>query len=699
MTKTPFLISCNSFFARFMFLILLFFSVNQIVNAQDKAPVTFGKVSLTDFELPKSKIIDSNTNAVIIADVGSISFIGSKTGWFIYVYKRKRRVKILNKKAIELATVKIPLYTTGLNSEMRQETLNDITASTYNLENGKVTETALSKNDIFEDHIDKHHTEKKITMPAVKAGSIIEYSYTINSEFTFNLPEWEFQTNDYPCLWSELNVEIPALLGYAIKKQGYDSLYINKYSQGAKNYHLTNKVGSSSSYGQGSEDLMVSVNTFMKRWVMKDVPPLQVSTNERYISSSKNYIDKIEFQLLQVYEGEGGQEKNEIVKNWRTASAELLNEYGFGSVINVDFSWAENKLADITGNTIDKLERAKKIYYYIKDNFSCTNHHNFYASKSLIDVFNAKSGNVGEINLLLLSLLRQNQISAEPVLISTRQNGYSASSFANSDKFDYVVCKAILNGEVFYLDASNPLLGFGKLPGYCYNGYGHVINQAHPDSVDFFPGSLKEPNTINVFIVNDDTKPGAITGGFELNPNEFESYNIRMEVNEKGQKKFFETLQEKLGQNIEIENTGIDSIALMEYPVKLHYDFTQKNKGGDIIYFNPLINWYTENPFKNEERKFPVEMPYKIDDMYTLSMEIPNGYIIDEMPKSSAVALNGTDGFFEYSIQKSETNILLRTHIKLNKTFFLPDSYNSLREFFSYIIKKQSEQVVFKKKK
>ena len=37
--------------------------------AQDKLPIKFGKVSLTDFAI-KSVVIDSNTNAVIIADVG-----------------------------------------------------------------------------------------------------------------------------------------------------------------------------------------------------------------------------------------------------------------------------------------------------------------------------------------------------------------------------------------------------------------------------------------------------------------------------------------------------------------------------------------------------------------------------------------------------------------------------------------------------
>jgi len=35
----------------------------------------------------------------------------------------------------------------------------------------------------------------------------------------------------------------------------------------------------------------------------------------------------------------------------------------------------------------------------------------------------------------------------------------------------------------------------------------------------------------------------------------------------------------------------------------------------------------------------------------------------------------------------------------MKKAYFDPDEYNTLRDFFAYIVKKQSEQIVFKKKK
>jgi hypothetical protein len=108
---------------------------------------------------------------------------------------------------------------------------------------------------------------------------------------------------------------------------------------------------------------------------------------------------------------------------------------------------------------------------------------------------------------------------------------------------------------------------------------------------------------------------------------------------------------------------------------------------------------FKENPLKSTERKYPVEMPYTTDEVYVLDMEIPKGFVINEIPKSEKFLLDGTDGFFEYIIDNDETNIHLRSRIQINKTTFSPEEYSSLRDFFAFIIKKQSEQIVFKKKK
>jgi hypothetical protein len=69
------------------------------------------------------------------------------------------------------------------------------------------------------------------------------------------------------------------------------------------------------------------------------------------------------------------------------------------------------------------------------------------------------------------------------------------------------------------------------------------------------------------------------------------------------------------------------------------------------------------------------------------------------MPKSARVAYNDNEGFFEYLIQKGDGNLQMRVHLKLNKAFFPVDDYPTLRDFFAFVVKKESEQIVFKKVK
>ena len=108
---------------------------------------------------------------------------------------------------------------------------------------------------------------------------------------------------------------------------------------------------------------------------------------------------------------------------------------------------------------------------------------------------------------------------------------------------------------------------------------------------------------------------------------------------------------------------------------------------------------WKENPFKAAERMYPVEMPYTIDETYLLRLDIPAGYVIDELPKQIMVKLNeNDDGFFEYRLSESNGAISLRSRIKLKRAFFQPDEYEMLREFFNLVVKKHGEQIVFKKK-
>lgn len=324
--------------------------------AQGKINMKPAKVSIQDFTLPVSPAIDSSTNAVIISDIGVTDFTGNKQGWFSYVFKRKTRIKILNKKAFELATVRIPLYVRGEDKEV----VTEIAAVTSNLENGQVVETKTEKADLFTETEDKNHIEQKFTMPAVKEGSIIEYSYTVTSDFNVNLAPWEFQNLNYPCLWSEYQVTIPSLLAYVFNRYGVHSFSIDKEEEGHGVYLLT-KPADQRNLGTQDETYTVNTITVKHRWVMKDVPAFHV---ESFLFAPANYIDKISFQLHKTYDGET---YHDYMPTWAKATEMLLKEERFGLFMYGEENnyWMNEILDAVVKNGTGVLRSAKDIYYLL----------------------------------------------------------------------------------------------------------------------------------------------------------------------------------------------------------------------------------------------------------------------------------------------------------------------------------------------
>ncbi|HEY4154869.1 MAG TPA: DUF3858 domain-containing protein [Puia sp.] len=652
-------------------------------NAQDKLDIKFGKISPADFDLSGEKF-DSGANAVIIADIGNTSFEGNSRGDFTLIYTRLVRVKILNKNGFDIADNRIMLYH---NSTGDAEKLSNLKASTFNLENGVVTETKLDEKSVFDEKYSRNIDIKKFTLPALREGSVYDLTYTIKSDFYTHLRNWKFQ-GDYPRLWSEYQVTIPTMFHYVEHTKGDGHFDVNTVKSVFQSFTIRVSNGTS------SDDVYhLSGNSIQQRWVKKNVPALK---DEPFTSSIDNYMAEVSFQLHYIQWTETS-ERHDYLSTWFIASDKLLQDDDFGGALDKDNHWMSEELKGITADCKSDEEKIKKIYCFVRDNFSCTDHDGIYARSTLKDVYKKRSGNVAEINLLLTAMLRHENITADPAILSTRENGIADQSYPLMDQFNYVICVAYSNGKMLKLDASQPYNGFGKMVMDCYNGQARIINKEKPYLINLSPDSIQESKLTTVFIMNDEK--GNPSGSFQTTLGNEESYQVREEIRKTSEKDYFKKIQTGYGSDLSLENPVIDSLGSLSNPVSVHYLFDLKNLlSADVIYFNPMMSeMYKNNPFKPLDRHYPVEMPYKMDETYVLNMDIPKGYQVDELPKSARVAYNETDGLFEYLIQKGENDIQMRVHLKLNKAFFPTEEYSTLRDFFGYVVKKENEQIVFKK--
>ncbi|MGZ8556876.1 MAG: DUF3857 domain-containing protein [Chitinophagaceae bacterium] len=657
------------------------FAQKKSASDDPAAKIKFGKVTADDFK-QNVYSMDSNAHAIVVADIGSTEIIGNTKGGFSLEFKNYRRAHILNKNGYDIANVEIRIYTDG----RAEEELLSLKAVTYNLENGKVVETKLeTKSAVFKDKISKNLVIKKFTFPNIKEGSIIEYEYKLNSDFIFNLQPWDFQS-DYPSLWSEYNVSMPEFYYYVTLTQGYQPFFIKDQKTRMGNFTMADDNGAGRTE---RETFQAGITDY--RWAMKDVPALK---EETYTSTIANHLARIQFQLAEVRHPFI---PRNIMGTWQQACSDLLKHEDFGFALNRDNGWLNDVMSDATRGAITNLEKARNIFAYVRDNITCTNYNSRYLGKSIKNVLKERNGSEAEINLLLTAMLLKAGLHADPVMLSTRSHGYSYALYPLMDRFNYVVTQLEMDGKNYYLDASKPRMGFGKLDYESYNGHARVINET-ATPVEFIADSLLERKITSLMIINDEK--GNLAGSMQQVPGYYESYSLRNRIKDKGKDHLFSDIKKAFNADIDVVDPAIDSLEKYDQPLGIRYQLNLKIDKEDILYINPMFGeGWKENPFKSAERVYPVEMPYAIDEMYLLRLDIPAGYVIDELPKQIMVKLNEEDdGRFEYLLSESGGTISLRSRLRLKRAFFHPDEYEMLREFFNLVVKKHSEQIVFKKK-
>ncbi|HTR28622.1 MAG TPA: DUF3858 domain-containing protein [Puia sp.] len=653
------------------------------IYAQDKLPVKFGKVTADDFKVTGAEL-DSAAAVVVVADLGTSSFVGNNSGWFDLEFHRSRRMRILKRSGFDAATISIPLAVAG--SDM--EKISGLKASTYTLEDGKVVETKLDSKSVFMDKANKHLIIEKFTFPALKEGAIVEYSYMLSSPFAINVRPWEFQ-GEYPCLWSEYQVDIPNFFRYATSSQGNLPFKIHTKESHQSNFRVSFSGGAAMDDHEVVHDEVVT-----HRWVMVNVPALK---EEPFTTTIDNYVSKIEFELSGV-QFEGGT-YHDLMGTWFKVCEGLMKDDDFGGDLSRNNSWMDEDLKTITRDAANNKEKAGKIFDFVRDHFTCSAHDGFWLSEPLKSIYKKRAGSEAEINLVLTAMLIHAGLAASPVILSTRDNGFAQPIYPAIERYNYVISQVTIDSVKYCLDASEPWMGFGRLPLRCYNGSGRIIDKDRPYLVPLSADSLTEGKVTMAILSNDEK--GGIQARIQNMPGNLEAAGIRAQLKEHGRQAFIKEIETGFTVDAKVSNFEIDSIQQPDLPLNYAFDVHLAiDSSADLWYFNPiLVATRKDNPFKASTRNYPVEMPHAMDETYTLSMDIPNGYVVDELPKSAKVSYNTDEGFFEYLIQAGADRIQFRTRIKLKKANFTPEDYASLRDFFAYVVKKQSEQIVFKKKK
>lgn len=662
--------------ATVLFAVVCFYSNGQ------KPPIKFGEISIEDLKMTRYDK-DTAASAVVLTDYGVSTIDYNQTdNWFKLNFERVTRIKILKSDGYRYADFEIPLY----HSASDKEKMTGLKVVTYNLENGKIVETKMKSDVIFEEKYDQNIDLQKFTAPNVKLGSIIEVTYKINSDFLNYFRDWDFQSQ-IPVIWSEYRAVIPEYFNYERFAQGYIVLDINETKDIPKSITITSKERTSRGTSFDTDKIDYMAKSF--RWVAKSVPAFR---EEPYMTTYSDYISKINFELANYRFP--NQPVKQIMGTWSDLNNSLLESDYFGSAVNGS-GFLKKIAEDITTGLLTPQEKITAIYDYVKSNMLWDGRYRKFLDEGLKKPLEAKKGSSAEINLLLVSLLKKAGVVANPVILSTRDNGFVRENIAISSQFNYVICQAVNDGKSILLDATERMLPMNLLPERCLNGKGYIISKEEPGWIVISAPKSRVSATADVML----TSEGQLKGKMNITKGGYFGYSMRNEYFKKGEEEYIKDFTHKMSW--QVENSIIENVKDLKEAPKELYEFTHLDNFGDasILYLNPLLYLReSENPFKLEVRVYPVDFGKTLDETFICRLTIPDNYQPEELPQSKVLALPNNACKYTYNVQVMGNVISVTSMLSINQSLFTQNDYPNLREFYNQVVAKQAEQIVLKKK-
>lgn len=651
------------------FLLFLTIIICPVLKAQlGSIPVKWGKFSKEELNM-KNYEKDSSASALILYNFGTVYFEIYNNEMKV-VYEKIVRIKIFNRSGFRYGDVEIPYF--FKNSVDR---LIELKAHTINVNSeGKTEESIVGKDLIFDVDVNGNIHNRKFTFPNIKEGSIIEYTYTIRSDNFLELKPWYFQT-ELPVAWSEYRLKIP------------DAYTYYTITRGSKKMDIVEN-GNSVSGLQYMGAKYDNANINETRYVMKDVKGL---SDEPFSIHPYSYFSSIRMQLNHI---SFPRLNKPIIEDWDAFRNFVIKEDFFGNQLK-HYSFAKDLAEQLVNPTDPELIKIIKIYDYVRKNISWNGQHYFYID-DLKKSFEKKSGNGTEVNAILLSILREAGISADPVLICTRDKGVMQKLYPLISNFDHVIVKAKADSSVFFLDGIDPFRPYSLIDDNDLDVTGFVCEENKWAWTTIKNSPISRSN----FNYNCTLKSsGEINGNVVYQCNLFESINAKTNINNHETNNFMIDLL-----NSELFKIKIDSAkALSNDSAGTNISFSSNlslssSTEGKFIYVTPFINGdLHSNPFENETRNLPVEFRYPINKTYNMNLILPAGFKISSLPKNIKITLPDNGVAFTFLAQGENNVVQLKSTFNITRTKYEIDEYDQVKELFSNISKVFSQQIVLEK--
>jgi hypothetical protein len=644
---------------KFILLIACLLATTTVATAQKKAKkekegvIEYGRISDEDLKMTVYAP-DSSADAVVLAAKGRLSVEYNFDGFKLHRHVL-RRVKLLKKSSFDSEGNIAIRYRSGDNFE-------DIWKLSAAVTQPDGTRQELTKKDFFNEKTSAQITTRKFAFPNLQEGSIIEYEFEmITKNRLTTLYDWYFQEN-IPVRHSELWLSFPSLLTYTFLFKGQETL---------------------------KKDFSIG------KLYADTLPALRP---EAYITTMNDYLTQITFQLSKITQNSG--ETEDRLSTWDIVARELWTNPGMGEHFNVRGNyidvWRAVKPLLATAQSDD--EKIKIVYDFLSKNMN-SEVLSAFSNASPNEAFKKRKGNSGVVNMMLLACLSEAGVKASPILISTRDNGKPITIYSIVDQFDHLACYIDRGDKSLIVDVGNEYRPVGMPRIQALNGQGWILDLNKPRWVPIV-APLSTEASLATFKLNEE---GTLTGSIVSSFQGYVAVNERTAAAKDDNS--HATVKKALAKDfpdIKIENIAITNLNNIAEPFKRTVNCVIPSAAtttGKLIYIKPTLKTgFDENPFKQANRNYPVEFSHPLRNNFSLNLTIPDGYVVEELPKSIRMELGNDGGTFQYASSVKDNVVQLVMKIQIDQLRFEPDDYDLVKAFFGQIATKSAEQIVLKKK-
>ncbi|MDF2551235.1 MAG: hypothetical protein K0R77_510 [Chryseobacterium sp.] len=642
-----------------IFLVLCVIVMSSSVFAQKHEFLKMPKFTIEDLKKAKSNI-DEKAPAEIL--YRSIHYrVDPYNGQLIKKYAY--RVKIYDKdKSEDWLNLDISLYDNNTGS---REILNSVKAYVYNLENDQIAETRVDKSSKFKSKENKYTTVNKFAFPNIKNGSVIEYQYEVTSPFLYEIP-LIYMELDTPSMYSEYVLDAPTNMSYHIDFTG---------SLTPKH----KKVGDEFLYGADSKTYRFAYEN------------LKAFKAEKFVKNSDNYRTKIRAELHSTFFNNG---LKTYTSTWEDIRKKLWDHEEFGLQYKKD-RLVKDLIPKNISEEKDELKKANSIFDHVKNSYTWNQTYGFYTENGIKELNKTKTGNTGDINLVLINMLRTEHLKAYPILISTVKNGYVNLTFPNIGNFNYVIAAIEIGKDIYLFDATSKQAKEGILPSRVWNSNGLLLRDDKAEVISLNNIKMSYSTHTTKAKINPD---GTVTGQYQDDDEGLFALNAKENFDENPDK-----YKKQYKENFSVDFSNISSRVLDTGEFRSTMNFESGNlmdNLGKRKIINPLLFLHqTTNDFdQQEERKYMIDFISPISKTKIVEIEIPEGYDVADLPKSKKIVTEDKEISYSYVVEKKENKIITVSKFEIASADYPKEYYPAFKQIWKVISDSENQVMSLIKK-